>query len=220
MLLSAMGSTSAQFIPASFSVLALAHFLALASPGPDFFLIVGHAVRHRAGAMLFMCAGIAFGNAIYIVTAVMGWAFLKAHPVLFTVFEYAGAAYLVWMGVMLLRSGMRPAGETPLRENSATSLLALFLAGLGSALLNPKNAVFYLTLMTVIMGAEATLAQQAFAGIWMTLAVFFWDAALAVLLAAPKTRAILAARIPLVEKTAGLLLLVTAAGFVFSAWNR
>ena len=213
-------TTISQLVPASFPVLVLAHFLALISPGPDFFLIVGHAVRHRARAMVFMCAGIALGNAVYIFVAVMGWSLLKTSPRLFTALEFAGAGYLAWMGIMLFRSGMRPASGIHVRGDSVLPVWALFSAGLGSALLNPKNTVFYLTLMTVIIGTNATLAQQAFAGVWMTLAVFFWDAALSVLFAAPKIRSMLSARIPLVEKTAGIVLLATAIAFAVSAWNR
>ena len=59
-------------IPAAFPALALAHFLALLSPGPDFFLIIGHAVRHRLRGSLFICLGIALGNALYTFAARAG----------------------------------------------------------------------------------------------------------------------------------------------------
>ena len=212
-------------IPAAFPALALAHFLALLSPGPDFFLIIGHAVRHRLRGSLFICLGIALGNALYICLAVSGWSVMRQMPALYRVLELAGAAYLAWLGFLLLRASREAANSKPSPDQHApsqpspnqtgslgtgrTSPLSpgrQLLTGLGSALLNPKNAVFYLTLMTVILGPTATLPQQAFAGVWMTLLVFAWDAALAAAISLPGAQRALEKRIPLIEGLAGLTL--------------
>ena len=196
-------------IPAAFPALALAHFLALLSPGPDFFLILGHAVRHRLRGALFICLGIALGNALYISLAVSGWSVMRQIPALYRIMELAGAAYLAWLGFLLLRASRQSAiGATSLATEAASPLSPAkqLLTGLGSALLNPKNAVFYLTLMTVILGPAATLPQQAFAGIWMTLLVFAWDAALAAAISLPGAQRALEKRIPLIEGLAGLTL--------------
>lgn len=227
--------TVSTLIPAAFPALALAHFLALLSPGPDFFLIIGHAVRHRLRGSLFICLGIALGNALYIGLAVSGWSVMRQMPALYRVLELAGAAYLAWLGFMLLRASRQAAnsqnvpaqtvpcqpatdGPTPNQplQNQSGSLATghasplspgrQLLTGLGSALLNPKNAVFYLTLMTVILGPTATLPQQTFAGVWMTLLVFAWDAALAAAISLPGAQRALEKRIPLIEGLAGLTL--------------
>lgn len=91
-------------IPAAFPALALAHFLALLSPGPDFFLILGHAVRHRLRGALYICLGIALGNALYICLAVSGWSIMRQVPSLYRILELAGAGYLAWLGFLLLRA--------------------------------------------------------------------------------------------------------------------
>ena len=200
-------------IPAAFPALALAHFLALLSPGPDFFLILGHAVRHRLRGALFICLGIALGNALYICLAVSGWSVMRQIPALYRIMELAGAAYLAWLGFLLLRASRQSAiGATSLATEAASPLSPAkqLLTGLGSALLNPKNAVFYLTLMTVILGPAATLPQQAFAGIWMTLLVFAWEAALAAAISLPGAQRALEKRIPLIEGLAGLTLTAIA----------
>ena len=200
-------------IPAAFPALALAHFLALLSPGPDFFLILGHAVRHRLRGALFICLGIALGNALYICLAVSGWSVMRQIPALYRIMELAGAAYLAWLGFLLLRASRQSAiGATSLATEATSPLSPAkqLLTGLGSALLNPKNAVFYLTLMTVILGPAATLPQQAFAGIWMTLLVFAWDAALAAAISLPGAQRALEKRIPLIEGLAGLTLTAIA----------
>ena len=208
-----MFASVASLIPAAFPALALAHFLALLSPGPDFFLILGHAVRHRLRGALFICLGIALGNALYICLAVSGWSVMRQIPALYRLMELAGAAYLAWLGFLLLRASRQSAiGATSLATEAASPLSPAkqLLTGLGSALLNPKNAVFYLTLMTVILGPAATLPQQAFAGIWMTLLVFAWDAALAAAISLPGAQRALEKRIPLIEGLAGLTLTAIA----------
>ena len=204
-----MSVSVSTLIPAAFPALALAHFLALLSPGPDFFLILGHAVRHRLRGALFICLGIALGNALYICLAVSGWSVLRQAPSLYRFVELAGAGYLAWLGFLLLRESRNAAsGEGSLATGEASPLspASQLLTGLGSALLNPKNAVFYLTLMTVILGPTATLPQQTFAGIWMTLLVFAWDAALAAAISLPGAQRTLEKRIPLIEWLAGLTL--------------
>ena len=204
-----MSVSVSTLIPAAFPALALAHFLALLSPGPDFFLILGHAVRHRLRGALFICLGIALGNALYICLAVSGWSVMRQIPSLYRLMELAGAGYLAWLGFLLLRESRNAAsgeGSLATGEVSPLSPASQLLTGLGSALLNPKNAVFYLTLMTVILGPTATLPQQTFAGIWMTLLVFVWDAALAAAISLPGAQRALEKRIPLIEGLAGLTL--------------
>jgi Putative threonine efflux protein len=202
--------------PAAFPALALAHFLALLSPGPDFFLIVGHGLRHRFRGSAFICLGIALGNALYIGLAIAGWSGLKQKPLLYRCLELAGSAYLIWMGLMLWKASRRPF-SLEARSDQALPPPAQLAAGLGSALLNPKNMIFYLTLMTVIIGAEASLSQQVAAGLWMAGVVLGWDLLLAAALTRPWTRKALQRHIPLVEKAAGGLLIGLAGAIMLNS---
>lgn len=195
-------------IPATFPALALAHFLALLSPGPDFFLIVGHAVRRRLRGSFFICAGIATGNMLYIILAAVGWSAIRQSQLLYGLLELAGALYLLWLGRTLIRSSK--SATFSIKELQPLSPLKQLAMGLSSALLNPKNAIFYLTLMTVIIGESATLAQQAFVGAWMTFLVFFWDICLAALISHRKAQEVLAKRIPCIELMAGGVLIIFA----------
>ena len=199
----------AEFIAPTFPALALAHFMALLSPGPDFFLVVGHAVRRGLRGTAFICLGIALGNALYIALAISGWSFVRQWPWLYRCVELAGAVYLLWIGWALVRSGRQPAD---LRLTAAVPLAAgrQLLTGLASALLNPKNAIFYLTLMTPIMGSAASLKQQLFAGAWMAGLVFAWDAGLAAAIAHPAVQNILRKRLGLIEILAGACLMLMA----------
>ncbi|WP_130974900.1 LysE family transporter [Klebsiella pneumoniae] len=171
--------TLSTLFPAVFPALALSHFVALLSPGPDFFLLIGYAVRYRIRGSIGLCLGIAAGNALYIVLAIVGWGLLRQAPLLFLLIELLGAGYLLWIGSLLIRS--RPA---TLAMESVRAARPGFgrqlLLGLGSSLLNPKNALFYLALMTSLLGPAVTLLQRLCLGIaagnalYIVLAIVGW----------------------------------------------
>ncbi|WP_165313590.1 LysE family translocator [Vibrio ziniensis] len=192
--------------PAAFPALALAHFVALLSPGQDFFLIIAHSIRHKLAGSRFICLGVALGNAIYIALVILGWANIRDNHVAFTVVETLGAVYLLWVGQKLLRSKKADALLETAHANPPSAINQLLL-GLNSALLNPKNALFYMSLMTVILGNEVTLIQQITCGVWMFLAVLLWDLLIATVIGRPQIQRHLKAGIHIIEKGAGIVLI-------------
>lgn len=196
-----------QLLPPAFPALAVAHFLALLSPGPDFFLLVGYAIRYRLRGSIGLCLGIAAGNGLYILLVVVGSDLLRQMPLLFNAVELLGAVYLLWIGSHLLRSRAR---ETPSHSVRSTSpsLGKQLLLGLGSSLLNPKNALFYLALMTSLLGPAVTLLQQTVSGLWMVSVVFFWDLLLVSAIALPQVQRRLGAIVWRVERAAGAVLMI------------
>lgn len=191
--------------PAAFPALVLAHFVALLSPGQDFFLISANAIRHGLRGSRFICVGVALGNAVYIAVAILGWTGIRDNPLIFTVIEFAGALYLLWIGLQLLRSKPQVMAQGQ-GEPEVPGALKQLLLGFNSAMLNPKNALFYMSLMAVILGPDVTLTQQISCGIWMTLAVLLWDLLVARLIGLARIRNVLNQRIHLVERGAGAVL--------------
>ena len=193
--------------PSAFPALALAHFVALLSPGPDFFLLVGYAVRYRMRGSTGLCVGIAVGNGLYILLAIIGWGILRQLPLLFTIIELLGALYLLWIGSLLIRS--RPQTLTGADARSTCPGFGKqLLLGLGSSLLNPKNALFYLALMTALLGPSVTLLQQTMSGIWMTSVVLFWDLLIVMFIGLPQIQRRLSRGILWVERIAGGVLII------------
>ncbi|MDU1027574.1 MAG: LysE family translocator, partial [Leclercia adecarboxylata] len=173
--------------PPAFLALALAHFVALLSPGLDFFLLMGFAARHRLRGSAGLCVGIAAGNGLYILLVIVGSSALRQFTPLFSAIELLGALYLLWIGWHLVRSqpGTLALNHT---ESASPGWRRQLLLGLGSAVLNPKNALFYLALMTALLGPDVTLLQQSVSGIWMVTVVLVWDLAVVIFIALPSVQ--------------------------------
>ena len=193
--------------PSAFPALALAHFVALLSPGPDFFLLVGYAVRYRMRGSTGLCVGIAVGNGLYILLAIIGWGILRQLPLLFTIIELLGALYLLWIGSLLIRSRPQTLTGTDARS-TCPGFGKQLLLGLGSSLRNPKNALFYLALMTALLGPSVTLLQQTMSGIWMTSVVLCWDLLIVMFIGLPQIQRRLTRGILWVERIAGGVLII------------
>lgn len=194
------------FFPEAFPALALAHFVALLSPGQDFFLIIGHSIRHRLKGSRFICLGIALGNAIYISIAILGWTRIRDNSSLFMVISMLGAAYLFWIGIHLLKS-QKNEDRLEIQETLTPSALKQLTLGLNSALFNPKNALFYMSLMVVILGSSVTITQQITCGVWMFLAVLLWDLLVASVIGLHQVQVRLSQSVHLIERGAGMVLI-------------
>ncbi len=200
--------------PPAFLALALAHFVALLSPGPDFFLLMGFAARHRLRGSAGLCAGIAAGNGLYILLVILGSSALRQFTLLFSAIELLGALYLLWIGWHLVQSRARTLA-LDYAEPECPSWRRQLLLGLGSAVLNPKNALFYLALMTALLGPNVTLLQQSVSGIWMVTVVLVWDLAVVSFIALPGVQRRLSNNIWKIERVAGGVLMVFGAGILW-----
>ncbi len=195
--------------PATFPALAIAHFVALLSPGQDFFLITGHAIRHRLRGSWGICLGIALGNGIYILAALLGWNHLQSSTLLRTIIELGGGLYLTWIGWQLLHA--KPGTTTITAVAQHPGIIKQLILGLNSALLNPKNAFFYMSLMSVVLGRDITPLQQTLCGTWMVGAVLLWDLCVAAFISHPRLQTRLYSHVHRIEQVAGIILLSFAA---------
>lgn len=193
-----------------FLLLAGTHFLALLSPGPDFFLVLRTATRFGSSAGVRASAGIAVANALYVVCALSGVALLQRAPLLLEALRWLGCAYLAWLGWRILRSSRSAVLDVDATSEPASG--SAFGAGFLSGLLNPKNALFYFSLLSVVMPQTAPVALRVFSGVWMVAVVFGWDALLALGLGKGSVRRLLLRQVALIEKVLGCVFLAIAGG--------
>jgi leucine efflux protein len=119
-------------------VLAVIIFLAI--PGPGNLALVTSTSQGRLGAGFAATAGLIAGDQILMWLAVAGVAALLAtYPIAFTIVQYAGALYLIWLGIRMLRAR---AGDAPVLKMEPRRY---FRQAFVITLLNPKAIVFYMS---------------------------------------------------------------------------
>ncbi|WP_454824412.1 LysE family translocator [Paraburkholderia xenovorans] len=131
-----------------FEFFIVAVFLLNVTPGPDTAYIVGRSVVQGRGAGLMSALGISAGCCVHSLACAFGLtALLAASAAAFTVIKFAGAIYLIYLGVRLIFA--KPAADQAAGEARAAgapkSLRQLFLQGFWTNVLNPKVVLFFVS---------------------------------------------------------------------------
>lgn len=126
------------------------------TPGPDVLYIVSHALTSGARAGIVAAFGITAGCFVHIFAAAVGVsALLAASATAFTVLKWIGAAYLVWVGIRMLRASAPPALDVDAQEQcpgDQATLKSVFFRGFATNALNPKVALFFLAFLPQFIG--------------------------------------------------------------------
>jgi len=189
-----------------FILLASAHFLALLSPGPDFFLIINTALKKPFRYVISIITGITLANAVYLLIAVLGLELIKNLSTLTLLLKYFGAVYLMFIGIMLLKTKRQKLEFNDSSMGYKGSLITYFVMGFLSGFLNPKNIIFYLSLFTVMVSNETSLFTRSLYALWMCSLVFFWDVTIAMLIAHKAIKQKLFNWFYVIEKLTGIIL--------------
>lgn len=182
--------------------------LGMLSPGPDFFLVIKNAARYRRPAAMMTALGVVLGVATHMSYCVAGLAVvITTTPWLFNLLKYAGACYLIWIGIQALLAR----GESKLNIDNATqspiTLKAAFLQGYLCNLLNPKATLFFLAVFTQILQINSGVGEKLwYASIIWVLAVIWWPLLVILIQSAPVRRGLAKAQ-KVVDKLLGGLLI-------------
>ena len=164
------------------------------TPGPDVLYVVSHALRSGARAGMVAALGITAGCFVHIFAAAVGVsALMAASATAFALLKWAGAGYLVYVGLRLLWPGPVVAmdlGAAPVDAKQcqdASAYRAIFLRGFWTNALNPKVALFFLAFVPQFIAPQMDNKPLAFLllgllfnfnGLWVNLS---WAAAAAFL---------------------------------------
>jgi RhtB (resistance to homoserine/threonine) family protein len=176
-----------------FSQVAGAHLLAVASPGPDFAIVLKQSLAHGRRAALWTSFGVGTAILLHVGYSLLGLGLIvRGSPTWFAVIKYAGAAYIAWLGVQSLRA--KPRAATDLAAGAgggadgAVRARAAFATGFFTNALNPKVTLFFVSLFVMVVSPETPRWVQAGYGLWMAVATIGWFALVATLFTQDEVR--------------------------------
>jgi threonine/homoserine/homoserine lactone efflux protein len=138
---------------------ALASFALMATPGPDMLFIAARSVGEGKRSGIVAALGVGSGTIVHILAAAFGLAaLLELVPLAYVAVKYAGAAYLLCLGLRLL---FKPAGLADGTQAGAAPLGAVFRQGALTNILNPKVALFFLAFLPQFVDAAGSSSPAA-----------------------------------------------------------
>ncbi|MDJ0946071.1 MAG: LysE family transporter [Kiloniellales bacterium] len=169
--------------------LALAHFIAAASPGPAFIVALQESVARDRRAGVAAAVGIALGSFLWALLVVLGVGLLLQQAGwLYGTLRLLGGLYLIYLGICLWRGAVQPLALPATAIGLPASGLRSLRLGLLTQLVNPKAAVFFGSIFLTFLPPDLPL--------WVTGVVlanifaveFFWYLAVALLFSTGRVR--------------------------------
>ncbi|HEY6611497.1 MAG TPA: LysE family transporter [Pseudomonas sp.] len=173
-----------------FLTVALIHLLAVASPGPDFAVVIRESVSHGRRAGLFAALGVGSGIFLHVAYSLLGIGLIVSQSLLlFSLLKWLAAAYLVYIGWRALQAQPAVPGVLEaLGEGAARSGRGAFASGFLTNALNPKVTLFFLSLFTVVIDPHTPRLIQAGYGVYLAFATAGFFCSMALLFSQPRVR--------------------------------
>jgi len=173
---------------AQFITVAIVHFLAVMSPGPDFAMVTRNSLIYTRRVGIYTSLGIALGIMVHVAYSLLGIGLLISRSIiLFNVIKFLGAGYLIYIGVKSLRAKPAAEGEVNavIKEEKVISFRQALWAGFLTNALNPKATLFFLALFTQVIDLSTPKTIQFLYGIEMMVITFVWFTFLSLIFSNP-----------------------------------
>jgi threonine/homoserine/homoserine lactone efflux protein len=178
--------------------IATVSWLGIMSPGPDFVVVVRHSVSYGRRHGLTAALVVTTGTVVPLAYATFGAALLATQSdLVYLILQYAGSAYLAWLGFRALRSRPAPPDLDPLRlaspDTPDTDLeaspmptevptrLRTFWTGVLITSLNAKAGLFYLSLFAMAVSANTPVAPRLLYCAYILISTMIWTSVVATL---------------------------------------
>ena len=174
-----------------FLTVALVHLLAVASPGPDFAVVVRESVTRGQRSGSWTAMGVGSAILLHVGYSMLGIGLIVSQSIVqFNQFKWLADLNLFYLGNQALRA--KPAAVGDLRRagcEDAPSWRRSFTMGFVTNGLNPKATLFFLSLFTVVIDPHTPLAVQAGYGVYLAFATGVWFCLVAWLFSRERVRA-------------------------------
>ena len=139
----------------NFETFLFAGILLNLTPGNDTIFILTKSIGQGKKAGIVSALGIGTGNIVHTTIAALGLSLvIVKSPLLFNIIKYAGAAYLLYVGIKMLMD--RSQLTTDSSKNNESDCLAIYKDGIVTNVLNPKVSLFFLAFLPQFINPSAT----------------------------------------------------------------
>tara|TARA_B110000438_G_C15797202_1_gene643389 strand:+ start:89 stop:721 length:633 start_codon:yes stop_codon:yes gene_type:complete len=156
-----------------FITIAIVHFFAVISPGPDFTVVTKQSFLYGRKMAIFTSIGIGCGILIHMLYCIIGFGVLLAsNQVLYNLLKYIGAFYLLYIGISTFKSTKSQIKKTT--NAGQYGIKKSFILGFVTNVFNPKATLFFLSLFAIAINNSTPIFIQIFYGIWMWIVTTIW----------------------------------------------
>lgn len=180
--------------------------LAVISPGPDFAMVTRNSLMRSRRAGVLTALGIGSGVLVHVGYTMLGVGLVIQQSIwLFNLIKFVGAAYLVYLGLRMMRSSpMKTPDSTPAPPLSDISA---FRIGFLTNVLNPKTTVFIVSLFMQVVHSTTPLSIQISYGLFIAAAHIVWFTVVALCFSNGGARAALLGASHWIDRAFGVLLI-------------
>lgn len=163
-----------EYLPIILTV-ALAHFLAVISPGPDFIMITRNSLIYSRKTGIYSAIGLGLGILVHVIYSLVGIGFIIAQSVvLFNIIKFLGAGYLIYIGYKSLTSKSSNINVSAENHQKDISKWAAVRMGFITNVTNPKATLFFLSLFTLIVTPTTPMFIKILMGAEMSIVTSLW----------------------------------------------
>ena len=196
-----------------FITIALVHLVAVASPGPDFAIVVRNSISYGRRIAMYTSVGVGLGILLHVAYSLIGLSVvIKTTPWLYSAISYLSAAYLLYLAWGALCAGPSDSAATvsTTGQTAAISPKKALVSGFLTNGLNPKATLFFLSLFTAIIDIETPFAVKAMYGVYLAVATGVWFCFLSYLLSTSRVAKLIGDKGYWLDRLMGVVLVALA----------
>lgn len=205
--------------------LAIIHAVALASPGPDFALVVKLSSQESRSTAIASAIGISIAILIHTILSLTGVSLIiKSSQTLYIIVQMVGASYLAWMGFGAVRGALQhwkakvSIDSNKLKLNQLTPTQG-FMQGLWTNLLNPKAMVFFIILFSAMITPDVSFMTKLVATVIMLALSLVWFIFIALILSKPVIQQRVQKAAPAINLCTGLLFITVSSAIMYNLFK-
>ena len=193
-----------------FITVALLHLFAVASPGPDFFLIARQSTLYGRDISIWASLGISIGILMHSFLSIVGiYVLLSLYPDFIFYMKIIASLYIASIGVrtLLVNSQIEISHLSDQKNITATKS---FVMGFFTNALNPKAFLFFIMVFSLISNTNPSNETKILLGVYMAVATFIWFTLISISFSKISKGEFIKKNLPYLEKIIGVILILIA----------